>query len=190
MVIFVALVVTATGYADMLPVSGVDVGRGGVLSASSPSVLPSTDSPSLLGSPSIADLNPWSVKFLPGANADAEQASATPHSLVATNGPDSLALCLSALMGLGLCSSVHWIKRLSFGFIPEWYHNGGPFQIGHSHAVNPDTLCSIPAYCFIQPAYRALSLSAQYREGTFISLWRKSQCTARVLGSRAPPAMS
>ena len=41
----------------------------------------------------------------------------------------SLSLCLSALLGLGLCSFAHCVKKSSFGFILEWYRNGGPFQI-------------------------------------------------------------
>ena len=188
-VIVGALVVTATGYADMVPASGVDIGRGGLSFVCGESALPA-NSPSLFGSLSIADLDLWSVNSLPQADAGAGQtvASHPPQTLV--NGPDSLALCLSALMGLGLCSSVHWVKRLSFGFIPDWYHNGGPSQVGHSHAVNPNTLCPVPAYCFIQPVCTAQDIAPQYRLGTFMSLWRESQFTPLTLSSRGPPAAS
>lgn len=184
------LVVTTAGYADMVPVSGVDVGRGAPPVVCGPSDLLSSHSSSLFGSPGIADMDLWSIKFLPEADADTGQIIATQCPRVTTNGSDSLALCLSALMGLGLCSSVHWVKRLSFGFIPEWYHNGGPFQIGHSHAINPSILCSVPVYCFIQPDCTADDITPQCRLGTIVSLWRKSQCTTTTLGSRAPPEAS
>jgi hypothetical protein len=97
-------------------------------------------------------------------------------------------LCLSAIIGLGLCTSAHCVKRLSFGFIPEWYHNGGPFQIGHSFAVNPDSVNPVPAYCFVQPVPGAEDFIPQYHLGTIVSLWRKSQFTADVLAGRGPPA--
>lgn len=189
-VIVGVLVVTTAGYADMVPVSGVDVGRGASPAVCGPSVLLSTNSSSLFGSPGIANLDLWSINFLPETEADAGQTSAAQHPRVATNGPDSLALCLSALMGLGLCSSVHWVKRLSFGFIPEWYHDGGPHQVGHSHALMLNSVCPVPAYCFIQPVCSAEDAIAQYRMGMVLSLWRKSQCIPTVLGSRAPPDMS
>ena len=189
-VILGVLAVTAAGYADMVPVSGVEVGCAAPPAVCGPSALLSTNSSSLFGSPSIANLDLWSIKFLPEADADAGQTSATQRLRVATDGPDSLALCLSALMGLGLCSSVHWVKRLSFGFVPEWYHNGGPLQIGHSHAINPSILCSVPVYCFVQPDCTADDITPQCRLGMVLSLWRESQCTTTTLGSRAPPEVS
>ncbi len=184
------VVVTVTSYADMVPASGVDIGCGGPVSVCGESVLLPASPSSLFSSPSIGDLKLWSIGFLPQANAETEQTIATLGPQTLTNGPNSLALCLSALMGLGLCSSLHWVKKLSFGFIPEWYHNGGPFQIGHSHAVIPSTLCAVKACCFIQPVCTAEDIIPQYCLGTIMSLWRKSQFTSRVLGSRAPPVRS
>lgn len=184
-----ALVVTAAGYADMVPASGVDIGRGGLSSVCDESVMPPANSSSLFGSLSLAKPDLWSASPLPQANVDTAQAVATLEPQTLADGSDSLTLCLSALMGLGLCSSLHWVKRLSFGFIPEWYHNGGPFQIGHSHAIDPSTLCSMPACCFIQSVCTPQGIAPQY-DGTILSLWRESQFTPRVLGSRSPPDMS
>jgi len=137
--------------------------------------------------PSVATLDFCSVEFLPEANANVSQTSEMQHPLILTSGPGSFNLCLSALMGLGLCSSAHWVKRLSFGFVPEWYHNGGPFQIGHSFAVTPESLCPVPACCFIQPVCTVEDSLPQYRLGTVTSLWRKSQFTPVVIGPRGPP---
>jgi hypothetical protein len=88
-----------------------------------------------------------------------------------------------------LCSSAHWVKRLSFGFVPEWYHNGGPFQIGHSYAVTPESLCPVQVCCFIQPFCTEDNHLPQYFLKTVTSLWRKSQFTPCVLASRGPPVL-
>jgi len=189
-VVIGGLVATAAAYADMVPVSRLDAGR-----RQSPYVCGRTDiqytnlsSPSNF--PSVGHLDLWSVEFLPEANAVLSQTSEIQHPLSLTNGPGSLNLCLSALIGLGLCSSAHWVKRLSFGFVPEWYHNGGPFQIGHSFAVTPESLCPVPVCCFVQPVCTVEDSLPQYRLGTVVSRWRKSQFTPTVLVPRGPPNMS
>ena len=139
---------------------------------------------------SIMDPDVGTIQFAPAAGDNFNQTSETQPPAILTDGQSSLSLCLSALIGLGLCSSAHCLKKLHLGHIPEWYHHGGPWQIGHSLAVNPDSVCPMPAYCFVQPTHVAEDLTAQYRSGTIISLWRKSQFTPNVLSSRGPPAMS
>ena len=181
------LVFTATVYADMTPVSSLDAERRQLPHLSGRTELQYTNFSSTSNSPSVAALDLWSVAFLPEANADVRQTSEMQHPHILTNGPGSFNLCLSALIGLGLCSSAHWVKRLSFGFVPEWYHNGGPFQIGRSYAVTPESLCPIPVCCFIQPVYTVEDSLPQYRLRTVVSLWRKSQFTPCVLASRGPP---
>jgi len=180
------LLITAAGYAGMVPARG--------LYSESEPVAAVCDSSNLLDlfiSPSVSDLRLGPVSFLPKNNPDPEQANQFQHTQTLTEGTDSLSLCLSALMGLGLCGSVHWVKRLHWGAIPEWYHDGGgPFQIGHSHAVNPNTLCTVPVYCFIQPDCTVEDALPQYRLGTVVSLWRKSQFTSTVLAPRGPPVLS
>jgi hypothetical protein len=180
------LVLTAVASADMVPQAAGDLG---VLCASTD--LYQAEAPTVeSGFRSVADPGAWAVPLLPHAPSDARQNPEVQAPRLLTDGVDSLSLCLSGLMGLGLWASAHWVKRLSFGFIPEWYHNGGPFQIGHSLAVSPESLCPVPVYCFVQPVCTAENAIAQYRVGMVLSLWRKSQCTPRVLGSRAPPDMS
>jgi hypothetical protein len=184
------LLVTAAGYAGMVPASQPGTGRGPSAAVYSSSSLLHTNPSILLDSPGVADLGLVRFQFLPEKNLDGEQASQSQHPHALTDGTSSLSLCLSALMGLGLCGSIHWVKRLHFGFIPEWYHDGGPFQIGHSRAVSPNTLCTVPAYCFIQPVCTSENPIPQYRLGTIMSLWRKSQFSPDALASRAPPNVS
>jgi len=138
----------------------------------------------------IDDLDEWPVEFLDKANADVGQNSEIQHIKGLTNGPNSLNFCLSALISFGLCCSTHCMKRMSLSFVPEWYHEGGPFQIGHSHAVMPGTLRLAQAYCFIQPEFAEDNHLPKFCLKTVISLWRKSQFTPAVIASRGPPNMS
>jgi len=181
------LVIMPAVYADMIPVSRLDSGPRQSLHVCGRADLQYTNLSSPSNCPSVADLDMWSVEFLPKANVDVSQTSEMQHPQILTDGTGSFNLCLSALIGLGLCSSAHWVKRLSFGFVPEWYHNGGPFQIGHSFAVTPESLCPAQVCCFIQPFCTEDNHLPQYFLKTVISIWRKSQFTPCVLASRGPP---
>ncbi len=172
-------------FAGMMPASSHD---GGALCPGLD--LQYTNASSLFDCSGATGLDFWPGQSLPDTPAQVQQAGQIQDRQTLTDGIGSLSLCLSALIGLGLCGSVHWVKKGSFHFVPDWYHNGGPFQIGHSHAVNPNILCSVPVYCFIQPVCTARDVIPQYRLGAVESLWRKSQFTPTVLGSRAPPDMS
>ena len=184
------LVATAAVNADMVSVSQLDAE-----SRQSPRVcgrtdLQPTDFAGLFDYPSVTDLNLEPVRFSPEVGLGIGQPPLTQDAQILTDGQSSLSLCLSALIGLGLCSSAHCLKKLSFGFIPEWYHNGGPFQIGHSLAVSPESLCPTPACCFVQPVWAVEDSLPQYRLGIVTSLWRKSQFTPAVVAPRGPPVMS
>lgn len=181
------LVVSVAARADMVPVAQLDAER-----RQSPRVCGRTDLQHMnLSSPfyysGLADPGSWSVEFLPEADADVAQTAPIPNLQTLTNGPSSLNLCLSALIGLGLYSSAHWVKRLSLGCVPEWFHDVGPFQIAHSLAVSPESLCPAPACCFVQPIWAVTDSCPQYRLGALESLWRKSQFTPDLLAARGPP---
>ena len=131
------------------------------------------------------------IPFPTDAATDIEQPAQVPHTTIElTGGPCSASLCLYALMGLGLCSAPHWIKRLYLGHIPEWYHDGGPFQIGHSFAATPESLCTLQVCDLEPPNETAEFLIPRYRLRTIISCWRKSQFTPDVIASRGPPSNS
>ncbi len=189
--LFVVMVCTASVYADMMPVpvssaereksSYVPRGQSGFHYA---------DLSGPFNYTNRHNLDLWPVELLPEPTADTGKTSDLQNLRSFTDGTGSFALCLYALVGLGLCQAAPWIKKLSFEFIPEWYHDGGPFQIGHSHAVTPETLYPTPACCFAQPACKVESLIPQYRQKTIMSLWRKSQFTPDEIASRGPPNMS
>ena len=110
--------------------------------------------------------------------------------LIRRDEQDSLGLCLFALLGLGLCKSAPYVKKFSFGTVPEWYHSGGPSQIGHCFAISPDCLSCAPVVCFIQPDCEGKDVTPQYFSGAIAALLRKSQFAPTTLASRGPPYMS
>lgn len=126
-----------------------------------------------------------------GLQVDIDSANpAGPALQVLSHDQSSLDLCLYALVGLGLCRSGRWVRKASLGFVPDWYHNSGPFQIGHSHAVSPDKLCPVPVCCFIQPdAVPDHSLPPCCTDA-IASLRHPSQHTPASLISRGPPLCS
>jgi hypothetical protein len=109
---------------------------------------------------------------------------------VLAEGRSSLALCLYALFGCGTFRSLSCVRRLSFGFVPCWYHSGAPAQIGHSLAIAADCSCSTQVCCFIQPNDTTNDLPPQYDTSILSPLSRESLFTPTVLGSRPPPLRS
>lgn len=177
--------------ADMVPLSPGDMGYRQSPQTSVPvdPRLPNRSSP-CAGFAGITDLGSLPVGFLPQPNAEAGGASETKPTEILTDRQNSLSLCLYALLSLGLCQSAPFVKKLHLGCIPDWYHSGGPYQIGHSFAISPDCFCSAPVYCFIQPDATVEDCLPQYYRGTIASLLRESQCTPTALGARGPPCMS
>jgi hypothetical protein len=137
--------------------------------------------------PITADLDLASVDPIHEANADAGQVRQTEPLQVLAHEPGSLNLCLYALIGLGLCRSAPWVKKLSFGIIPDWYYDGGPYQIGHSRAIGPDFLCRAVICCFIQPDDINEYLIPQHYLGKVASVLHKSLFVPGRLASRGPP---
>jgi hypothetical protein len=186
-VVVLAIAVAATARADMIPVFGTVAPAS--LPASEPleqescSVAPE-DSLFPLGA-----LDPLAGGLPRMVLADIAEASPPQPVVILSDEQDSLSLCLYALFSLGLCKSAPWVKRLSFGIIPSWYHDGGPWQIGHSSAVAPDCLsrCEI---CITQPQGAPERLTPQYHRGILSPLLRISQFTLAVLAARGPPVTS
>jgi len=168
----------------------IGVGEAGERLKKAETVLQNTQF-SLFNSPFVADLDLWSFDYSIDFNADAvKHTLEIQPSITLTDGHSSLNLCLSALLSLGLCSSVHWVRKIHFYIIPEWYHNGGPFQIGHSHALMSDTLSPALDCCFIQPSYTEDKCLPQHFIKIFKFLWWKSQFSPTALASRGPPDIS
>lgn len=184
------LIVTVAVDADMVSVFEQDAWSRQSLSVCDQANLHNKNLSQSYSFPDVANLDSWSIGFFSQTNTKIEEASEKQYLQSFRNGPGSLNLCLSALIGLGLCSSTHFIKKFSFCFVPEWYHNGGPFQVGHSYAITPESLYSVQLYCFVQPICTVEDSFTQNRLRTVVSLWRESQFTPAVIASRGPPDMS
>ncbi len=175
--------------ADMRPVSSPDAGCQQAVRASVATAPRGMDFSNPLDCLSIASLGSLPVESLPHLHGGMGRAGELPPAQIQSDGQNSFGLCLYALLGLGMCRSVPLVKRLSFSHVPQWYHDGGPVQIGHSHAISPDCLCHAPV-CFVQPECRAGDITSSYRQETIVALWRQSQFTPAVLASRGPPDLA
>jgi len=189
-VIIAGLVFASAVHAEMVSVSQLDSGSPQSSHVCNRTNLKYASSSYPFTSPITVDLELWSVEFSSDVDTDAGYNPEKQHPQSFTEEPSSLSLCLSALMGLGLCASTHWVKRLHWSSVPEWFHDSGPFQIGHSHAATPESICLLPVYYFTQPVYTVENSLPQYCLRTVVSLWRKSQFTPAVIASRGPPNMS
>lgn len=135
----------------------------------------------------VNNLYPLPGLFLQVTDVDTGEVPQDQNIIELNNEPSSFSLCLSALLGMSFYGSVYWFKKHSLGFIPEWYHSGGPHQIGHSFAVTPDFISTAPVICIIEPIYTADDFIPQYHQRAVISLWRESQFTPEQIASRGPP---
>lgn len=176
--------------ADMGPVSLLAVGASQTTNTCVATSPRDADSSNPLDYLSTTDLSLLPVRSLPDLHGGVEQADEALPARIQADGQNSFGLCLYALLGLGVCRSVPVVKRLSLSHVPQWYHDGGPFQIGHSHAISPDCLGHASACCLVQPDCTGGDLMPSYRQETIIVLWRKSQFTPNALASRGPPSLS
>lgn len=189
--ILVTVLVLSAGRAVCADMIRVSEASADWRTAATHSDLPERGSPgglSVLACSSVVD--DWgllSTVPLASAGTDAGSADESRPVPILSDRQDSRSLCFYALFTLGFCKSAPWVKKLSLGVVPGWYHDGGPFQVGHSHAISPDCLTVAPGYCFIQPGKITHDPLPHYRREMIISLWRESQFTPTVLASRGPP---
>ena len=188
-VIIGGLVFCAAARAGMMPVAP-GIGELGVSQGTcAPVVLSSLDSFHPYAFPSMTDLSLLPLDLSPDSGGDIHPIGATQPLRIVSDGQSSLALCLYALIGLGMFRSAPWVKKLSVGVLPDWYHSGGPGQIRHSLAISPDC-CPVPICCLVQPHHTREGSPSRYGQGIAVSFWRNSQCTPTVVAARGPPYAS
>lgn len=186
-----AFAMTVGVYADMMPIPGADS-----CPASAPRLCDHPDPSHADGPDLIFEFIPASLDLLPlacsvGLPVEIDSTSpAGPTVVILSQDRSSLDLCLYALVSLGLCHSGRWVRKASLGFVPDWYHSGGPFQVGHSTAVSPDRLCPVPVCCFIQRDGTADHPLSPSRTDAIASLRHPSQHTPASLISRGPPILA
>ena len=64
--------------------------------------------------------------------------------------PSSAGLFLSAMLSVGAWQLVRSSRDLNFSALPEWYHTGGPVQIGHATPFDLD-FSTLVLCCFERP---------------------------------------
>jgi hypothetical protein len=189
-VLVMAFVAATVVHADMAPVCRPGAGcrqapRAGDRTCPQPANSPK---PHAVFTGSV-DSSSLPLGFLPGVEMDGGQTCEEQPVQPLTEGTGSFSLYLCGLISVGVFRSALSIRKLSLGPIPDWYHDGGPFQIGHRLAAGPD-LHFTPVYCFVQPDCGAEDCQLQYYQGTIASLWRKSQFLPTALASRGPPSLT
>ncbi len=140
----------------------------------------------LFGFTTADALDPLPLDSSPEGEGGDGPANAIESAPVLSEGQSSLDLYVYALISLGLFRSAGLVKKLSFGCIPQWYHDGGPYQIRHSFAIAPDCLCGA-LICFVQPQCAVKNPAPRHYGQTRICLWRESQFVPTVLAPRGPP---
>lgn len=99
--------------------------------------------------------------------------------------PSSMALVLSALASLGAYQGVRSLKRLHLSFTPDWYHTGGPLQVGHATPLQLEFDHAALAICtFDEPVARP---AFAYRIPRELGSRLRTHCYLVVRNPRAPP---
>lgn len=109
---------------------------------------------------------------------------------VLTEKDDSLTLCLSALMSLGLCNSIPWTRKWVVRPLPRWYWSGCPGVYRPCLAISVILLHPEPTAPWDPPADPPQDAQAHSLSETTVPLWQESQSTLPVLTARGPPACS
>lgn len=93
--------------------------------------------PDALGTDPLAGL---SAKTLAWSRANSEDVESTGVQELGSHTipplPSSAGLYLSAMLSVGAWQLVRSTRSWQFGDLPDWYHAGGPLQIGHSVPVD------------------------------------------------------
>ncbi|MCX5673861.1 MAG: hypothetical protein NTX87_02535 [Planctomycetota bacterium] len=66
--------------------------------------------------------------------------------------PASLSLVLAGLGSLGAWQLGRAARTAHFGHVPDWFHAGGPMQVGHTFIANPDCTAVLEICSFDHPA--------------------------------------
>lgn len=101
--------------------------------------------------------------------------------------PNSATLCLWALGGLGLWQLSRNSRRLQAAWhVPDWYHTGGPRQIGHATPWNPfgSVVCAVN----VLDLPLGLKPAAVPMRGVQRDPLRPSSCPIVPADPRGPPA--
>jgi hypothetical protein len=92
------------------------------------------------------------IAFLPDRISGDQQGTASTEKVEnLPASPSSLAVALSSLLTLGGWRLVRQARHVQLVCVPEWYHAGGPGQIGHATPLDLGTTLNVLPICWYQP---------------------------------------
>jgi hypothetical protein len=99
-------------------------------------------------------LDDWLMRLpAPGFAGDAPPTPARVEALPDT--PDSASLFLVALASAGVWQLGRSTRKIHLGAMPEWYHAGGPAQVGHATPLELTFTDASLAVCLFDTASQA-----------------------------------
>ena len=122
--------------------------------------------------------------LLPAGLAAAADPMSMPGRL--PEGPASLSLVLAGLGSLGAWQLGRAARTAHFGHVPDWFHAGGPMQVGHTFVANPDCTAVLEICSFDHPAGEHRLL---HRLRCDAPLIHQPQCILVTESPRGPPLL-
>jgi hypothetical protein len=132
-------------------------------------------------------VQPGAVGLLPMSSLAPAPAPPENQAYSITGGPDSAALFLWALGGVGIWQVSRNSRKIHLGHFPEWYHAGAP-QVGHTAPFDLDFSRSALVACvFDEPVL----VKSPRREAAEILLHPAPGCLRPCLADpRGPPCVA
>jgi hypothetical protein len=115
---------------------------------------------------------------------DGAQPSTT-HTLNLPGTPGSATLFLSAILSVGALRVMRSAKDLHISALPEWYHTGGPTQIGHAVPFDLDFGACVP--CSFEQPVEPRPFFSPVDESPQHCL---AQCVRAITAPRGPPLLA
>ena len=100
--------------------------------------------------------------------------------------PGSASLFLSAALSIGAWQLVRSARQIHVGPLPEWYHPGGPAQVGHAFPIDLQ-FAPVAVCCFEQPISDPRPII--YRPQRELRARPDSQSFLIIADPRGPPCL-
>lgn len=101
--------------------------------------------------------------------------------------PSSSELFLSAMLGMGAWQLVRSTKHLHLSSVPEWYHHGGPAQIGH--AVPCDLQFAPAVLCIFDRPSVGVTLRPERTWADYVPIKSDQPFLRSSVALRGPPLL-
>lgn len=105
--------------------------------------------------------------------------------------PSSLAVALSSLVTLGSWRLVRQARQVHLACLPDWYHEGGPLQVGHATVLSLDLRAHLVPVCWYDCESVQTDLSfrpIRLQRWLDLSVRLFGRCYTPSCAPRSPPA--